>query len=103
MAAIADCDKAIKNMGINNEADEMQQLLKFKEKSIRNNEAVSKSVKLAPHTNADQHDGRTHPLPRVHTIQPLQNEDRLATRNMVKDNPLILRLSYTAVTRSDLR
>ena len=43
MAAIADCDKYIKNMGSNDGADEMQQLLKLTEEAVRNNEAISKS------------------------------------------------------------
>ena len=43
MAAIADCAKTIKNMGSKNRADEMQQLLKLTEKSVRNNEAIAKS------------------------------------------------------------
>ena len=52
MAAIADCNKAIKNMGSNFGADEMQQFLKLIEEAVSNNEAISKSAKPAQHTNA---------------------------------------------------
>ena len=65
---IADCAKAIKNMGSNNEAYEMQQLLQLTEKSVRNNTAISKSLNPATHTNAEKRGGIAHALPRVHTI-----------------------------------
>ena len=52
MAAIADCAKAIKNMGSNNGADEMKQLLQLPDKSVINNEVITKSAKPDPHTNA---------------------------------------------------
>ena len=42
MAAIADCAKYIKNMGSNNGADEMNQLLQPTEEAVRNNEAIAK-------------------------------------------------------------
>ena len=71
MAAIADCAKAIKNMGSNDGADEMQKLQQLTEKAVRNNEAIVKSAKPDPHNNTKQRDGITHALPRVHTIQPL--------------------------------
>ena len=51
-AAISDCTKAIRNMGGNNGADEMQQLLQLTEKAVRKNTAITKSVKPAPYTNA---------------------------------------------------
>ena len=38
MAAIADCNKAIKNMGSNDGADELKQLMKLVEKTIKNDE-----------------------------------------------------------------
>ena len=38
MAAIADCNKAIKNMGRNDGADELKKLMKLTEKAIKNNE-----------------------------------------------------------------
>ena len=52
LAAIADCAKAIKNMGSNAGAYEMQQLLKFIEEAVKNNESISKSAKPAPPTSA---------------------------------------------------
>ena len=97
MAAIADCAKAIKNMGSNDGADEMQQLLKLTEKAVKNNEAIAKSENSAPQTHAEQQDVRTHPLPRVHTMQPLGNKYRRVTRNMVKDTPLLPRVSSAQV------
>ena len=40
MAVIADCNKGIKNMGSNDGADELQQLLKLTEESVKNNKAI---------------------------------------------------------------
>ena len=70
MAAIADCAKAIKNMGNINGEYEMQQLLKLTEKSMRNNEGITTPSKPAPHTNAEQLDGIAHSLLRVNAMQP---------------------------------
>ena len=53
----------------------------------------------APHTNSEQRDVITHALLRVHTIQPLENDDISMTRNMAKDTPLLPRVSPTAVLR----
>ena len=72
MAAIADCAKAIKNMGSNDGAYEMQKLIHLTEKAARNNENIGKSANPVPHTNAEQRDGISHALPRVHTIQPVR-------------------------------
>ena len=99
MAAIADCAKAIKNMGSNDGEDEMQQLLQLTEKAVRNNEVIAKSAKPAPHTNAEQRDGITHATLRVYTIQPLGDNERFMTRNMAKDTQLVPRVSPTAVPR----
>ena len=52
MAAIADCDKAIKNMVSNNGTDEMKQLLQLIENAVRNNAAITKPAKPEPQTNA---------------------------------------------------
>ena len=76
-------------MGINDGADEMQQFMQLTEKAVRNNEAISKSTKPDPHTNAEQRGGITHAIPRVHTIQTLVNDDRRITRNIAKDTPLL--------------
>ena len=43
MAAIADCNIAIKNMGNNGGANELQQLLKLTEEAVKNNKAIAKS------------------------------------------------------------
>ena len=99
MSAIADCAKAIKNMVSNDGTDEMQQLLQLTQNSVRNNKAITKSAKEAPHTNAEQQDGITHALPRVHKIQPLGDDDRRMTSNMTKDTPLVPILSPKAVPR----
>ena len=99
MAAIAHCDKTIKNIGSNDGAYEMQQLLKLTKESVINNVSISKSAKPDPHNNAEQRDGSTHALPRVHTIQPLGNEYRRVTRNMAKDTPLLPRVPPTAFPR----
>ena len=42
MAAIADCSKTIKNMGSNDGADELQQLLKIKQESVKKNKSIAK-------------------------------------------------------------
>ena len=42
MAAIADCNKTIKNMGRNDGADELQQLLKLTEESVKKNKSIAK-------------------------------------------------------------
>ena len=101
MATIADYAKAIKNMDSKEGADEMQQLLKLAEKAVRNNEAISKSAKPAPQTNAEQRDGLTHELLRVHKIEPLGNDDRWVIINMAKDTSLLPRVSPTAVSRAE--
>ena len=77
----------------------MQQLLQLIEKAVRNNDAISKPVKPAPHTNAEQLDGIAHSLPRVNTIKPLGDTDRRMTSNMTKDTPLVPRVSPIAVLR----
>ena len=99
MVAIADCTKAIKNMGSNDRADKMQKLLQLTENAVRHNEAMAKSVKPAPPTNAKQQDGITHALPRGRTIQTLEDYDKRMTRNMTKDTPLLPRLPPTEVPR----
>ena len=100
-SAIADCAKAIKKMGCNDEADEMQQLLQLIETAVRNNEAIDKSAKPSSHTNADQRYVIIYALPRVHMIQPLGYDDRQMTRNMAKNTPLVPRMSPTAVPRME--
>ena len=82
MAAIADCAKAIKKMGNNNGEDEMKQLLQLTEKAVRNNEAITKPAKPAPHTNVEQLDDIAHSLPRVNTTQPLGSTDNRMTIKM---------------------
>ena len=72
MAAIADCNKTIKNMGSNDGADELKQLMKLTEKTIENNE-------------------RTQASPRVHTAQTL-NSNKPITRSMVRDIPQVPRV-----------
>ena len=81
MAAIADCNKAIKNMGSNDGADELKLLMKLTEKTVQNNK-------------------RAHASPRVHTAQTLDS-NRPIKRNMVKDIPQFLRVPLTAVPRVD--
>ena len=99
MDAIADCTKAIKNMGIKDRLDKMKQLIQLTEKAVINNEAIYKSAKPAPNTNVEKRDGTTRALLRVHTIQPSWDNDRRMARNMAKDTPLVPRVSHTAVTR----
>ena len=84
MASISDCAKDIKNMGNNNGADEMQQLLQLTEKSVIKNEAITTPSKPAPHNNAEQLDGIAHSLLRVNTMQLLEDTDRRLTRSMTK-------------------
>ena len=86
-------------MSSNDGANEMQQLIQLTEKSVRRNEAMSKSAKPAPPTNARQQYGITHALPRGRTIQTLEDYDRRMTKNMTKDTPLIPRVPPTAVLR----
>ena len=81
MAAIADCNKAIKNMGSNDGADELKQLMKLTEKTVQNNE-------------------RAHPSPRVHTAQTL-NSNKAITRSMDKDITQVPRVPLTAVPGVD--
>ena len=50
MAAIADCNKAIKNMGSNDGEDELQKLIKLIEQAVQNPK-------------------RAHASPRLHTAQ----------------------------------
>ena len=100
MSAIADCNKAIKNMGSNDGADELQQLMKLTEKAVKNNKAIATPRKQTPHTNVGKQGGRTHAFPRVHTAQTLEKYRR-TTRNMVKDIPQIPRIPRTAITRVD--
>ena len=76
MAAIADCAKAIKNMGSNNRANEMQPLLQLTKKSVRNNKAITTPSKPDPNNNAKQLDGIAHSLPRVNKIKPLGDTGR---------------------------
>ena len=92
VSAIADCAKAIKNMGSNSGADEMQQLLQLTEKEVRNNKAITKPARPDPHTNAEQLDGIAQSLPRVNTIQPLGETDRRMKMKMTKDTPLVTRV-----------
>ena len=99
MSAIADYDKAIRNMGNNKGAYEMQQLLQLTEKSVRNNESIITPPKPAPHTNVEQLDGIAHSLPRMNKIQPLGDTDIRMTRKMTKDTPLVPRVSPTEVLR----
>ena len=101
MAAIADCNKPIKNMGRNDGADELQQLLKLTEEAVKNNKAITKSEKPTPPTNAEKQGGHDHAFQRAHTAQTLENENRRITRNMTKDTPLIMRVPLTAVLRVD--
>ena len=67
MAAIADCNKAIKNMSSNDGSDKLEQLMKLTEKTVKNNE-------------------RTQAYPRVHTAQTL-NINNPITISMVRDVP----------------
>ena len=66
---------------------------------MRNNKAITTPSKPAPHTNAEQLDGITHSLPRVNTMQPLEDTDRRLTRSTTKDTALVPRLSPTSVPR----
>ena len=97
MAAIADCNKAIKNMGSNDGADELQQSLKLTEESVKKNKAISKPENPTPHTNTEKQDERAHAFPRVHTAQTLENENRRITRNTTKDIPLVPKVPLTTV------
>ena len=81
MAAIADCNKAIKNMGSNDGADELKQLMKLTEKTVQNNK-------------------REHAYPRVHTSKTL-NINKSITRSIFKDIPQVPRVPLTAVPRVD--
>ena len=83
MAAITDCNKAIKNMGSNDGADELQQLMKLTEQAVNNTK-------------------QAHASPRVHTAQTLENENRRITINMTKYTPLTPRVTLTAVTRMEM-
>ena len=55
MAAIDDCNKSIKKMGRNDRADELQQLMKLIEQSVKNNKAIATPGKPTPHTNAENY------------------------------------------------
>ena len=79
MAAIADYNKAIKNMGSNDGADELRQLMKLTEQAVNNNK-------------------QTHAYPRVRTAQTLDS-NRWTTINMAKDIPQIPRVPLTAITK----
>ena len=46
MAAIADCNKAIRKMGSNNGGDEHKQLMKLTEKTVKNNERTQASLRV---------------------------------------------------------
>ena len=81
MAAISDCNKEIKNMGINDEADELRQFMKLTEKTIKNNE-------------------QTQAAPRVQTAHT-PNSNKLFTRSMVRDIPQVPRVPPIAVPRVD--
>ena len=81
MAAIADCNKVIKNMGRNDGADELKQLMKLTEKRLQSNK-------------------RAHASPRVHTAQILES-NRPITRNMFRDIPQVPRVPFTALPRLD--
>ena len=63
----------------NDEADELQQLMKIKEQAVNNNKRTQASL-------------------RVHTAQTLDS-NRQTTRNMAKDIPQIQRVSLTAIPR----
>ena len=79
MAAIADCNKAIKNMGSNDGADELKEFMKLTEKTIKSNE-------------------RTQASTRVHTaITP--NSNNAFTRSMVRYIPQVPRVPPTSVLR----
>ena len=54
MAAIADCNKSIKNMGSNDGAYELQKLMKLIEESVNNNKAIVTSGRPTPQTNAEK-------------------------------------------------
>ena len=54
MAVISDCNKAIKNMGSNDGANELQQLMKLTEQAVNNNKAIAKSENPTPHTDAEK-------------------------------------------------
>ena len=81
MAAISDCNKEIKNMGINDEADELRQFMKLTEKTIKNNE-------------------QTQAAPRVQKAHTT-NSNKLFTRSMVRDIPQVPRVPPIAVPRVD--
>ena len=81
MAAIADCNKIIKNMSTNDGADELKQLMKLTEKTIKNNE-------------------RTQASPRVHTaLTP--NSNKPSAINMVMEIPQVPRVPPTEVPMVD--
>ena len=99
MSAISDCTKAIKDIGRNDGADELQQLLKLTEEAVKKNKDISKPENPTPHTNAEKQGGCAHAFPWVHTAQTLENKNKRITRNMTKYIPLILRVPLTAVPR----
>ena len=65
MAAIADCDKAIKNMGESNGADEMHQLIKLTERAVQHNPAITAASKLSLSTTENPRGRSTQPALRV--------------------------------------
>ena len=77
MSAIANCNKAIKNMGRNDGADELQHLMKLTEQAVNNNKAIDTSGKPTPHADSEKRGGRAHTFTRVHTAQTLENTDGL--------------------------
>ena len=83
-------------MGSNDEADELQQLMKLAEESVKNNKAITKSETSTPHINAEKQGGHAHAFTRVYTAQTLENKNRRITRNMTKGIPLIPRVPLTA-------
>ena len=68
-------------------------------KAVRNNKAITKPEKPAPHANSEQLDGIANSIPSVNTIQSLGYTDRRMTSNMTMDTQLVPRVSYTTVPK----
>ena len=67
MAAIAECTKAIKNMGDSNSTDEMHKLLHLTDRAVQHNLAITAASQLAPSTTVNPRGRSTQPAPRVPT------------------------------------